>query len=136
MILLIIIGCYIGCWVLIFGMLRADDEGDFPSQNQDSKRDTLGFITLFASMFACLGPIGLLTIFCITGFCKHGFKLIDRKPKTEVIPESATPQAADDRHWLDYKVGEWRNEPPQSKYVGFGPINTRIQATHKQKQDE
>lgn len=57
------------CGFFGYGITLAYFEGEFSFGN--NYRENLGFSTFVA----LCGPLGLLSIILMTGFCKHGFRL-------------------------------------------------------------
>lgn len=107
MVLILIVIIYLICSVLAFGFTRADWDANFP----DGGRDNLSMPMLDA----LLGPLGLVISFICTGAWQHGFSLTKRKPKSkkskhEINPPPAVEEGFSEQHWLDYKVGAWRED--------------------------
>ena len=79
MIICILLAVYFLCFYLIAGMMFAHVYSIY--EDEIHYRETLGNACAMAILEAFFGPIGVLTMFCMTGFAEHGCHFRKEKRK-------------------------------------------------------
>jgi hypothetical protein len=65
------VALYLLCAIAAYGICFAHFQGEFPLNAEARRRSDAGF----AAIVAISGPLGLIVIFFMSGFAKHGWRV-------------------------------------------------------------
>ena len=57
------------------GFFFAFQQGDAPSIAEEMRREDLGTSIAIGCLYGSLGPIGIIAVYCLTGFAQYKWKL-------------------------------------------------------------
>lgn len=79
--MVVLIGVWLACAVLMFGMMLANIQAHWKGSGYEQReyRGHAGGCLVFTMFFGALGPLGLLLVWAMTGFAEHGLQY--RRPR-------------------------------------------------------
>jgi len=108
-----VLGVWLISALIVAGWNFAYMQGIFQRTADGNRREDLGWAMVIGMLYGCLGPIGVLLAWLMTGFAEHGWRLTSKTPNARADLPPASDAARDsgtdsaNGGWLRRLVRRW-----------------------------